>query len=68
MADIHNLGKRMPLLIPSDKRLDWLLAEGKDEIESLISPYKGELTAHRTFRVTSARGVDTNIPTIQDEI
>lgn len=68
MADIHNLGKRMPLLIPSDTRHEWLLAESREEIESLIIPYKGELKGHRTFRVTSARGIDTNIPTIQNEI
>ncbi|MFD1770846.1 SOS response-associated peptidase [Sphingobacterium suaedae] len=68
MADIHNVGKRMPLIIPAEKRHNWLLADGREEIESLMVPYAGDLNAHRTFRVTSARGVDTNIPSIQDAI
>lgn len=68
MADIHNIGKRMPLIIPQEKRHEWLLAEGKEEIQQLITPYDGELKAHKTFRVTSARGIETNIPSIQDAI
>ncbi|TDQ79601.1 SOS response-associated peptidase [Sphingobacterium yanglingense] len=68
MADIHNVGKRMPLIIPEDKRHNWLLADGRDEIESLMQPYSGEMKAHRTFRVMAAGGVDTNVPTITDEI
>lgn len=65
MAEIHNVGKRMPLIIPPDLRDNWLLAEGREEIESLMVPYAGELKTHRTFRVTSARGMDTNKPEIQ---
>lgn len=68
MADIHNVGKRMPLIIPQEKRHNWLLAEGKEEIQQLITPYDGELKAHKTFRVTSARGIETNIPSIADPI
>ncbi len=68
MADIHNVGKRMPLIIPQDKRHEWLLAEGKEEIQQLITPYDGDLKAHKTFRVTSARGIETNIPSIADPI
>ena len=68
MEEIHNVGKRMPLIIPQEKHHNWLLAQGRDEIESLMVPYEGELHSHRTARVTSARGIDTNIPTIQDEV
>jgi len=68
MAEIHNVGRRMPLIIPEDMRHNWLLAEGRGEIESLMVPYEGELKAHRTFRVTSARGINTNRPDIQQEI
>lgn len=68
MSDIHNVGKRMPLIIPQDKRHDWLLADGREEVESIMVPYSGDMKAHRTFRVTSARGVDTNVPTITNEI
>lgn len=68
MAEIHNVGKRMPLIIPPDLRDNWLLADGRKEIESLMQPYPGELKAHRTYRVTSARGIDTNKPEIQEPI
>lgn len=68
MEEIHNVGKRMPLIIPENKRQSWLLAEGRDEIESLMVPYNGELQSHRTVRVTSARGIDTNIPSIQNAV
>jgi len=68
MADIHNVGMRMPLIIPADLRHNWLLADGRDEIESLMVPYTGEMKAHKTYRVTSARGVDTNKPEIQQPI
>lgn len=68
MAEIHNVGKRMPLIIPPDRRDNWLLAEGREEIESLMVAFEGELKTHRTFRVTSARGVDTNKPEVQNPI
>jgi len=68
MAEIHNVGKRMPLIIPPDLRDNWLLAEGREEIESMMAPFEGELKTHRTYRVTSARGVDTNTPEIQQPI
>ncbi|WP_433863107.1 SOS response-associated peptidase [Sphingobacterium thalpophilum] len=68
LENIHNEKKRMPLIIPETKRDNWLFAEGKEEIQQLIIPFEGELGAHRTFRVTSARGVDTNRPDIQDAI
>jgi len=68
MSEIHNLGKRMPLIIPADKRQEWLLANSQEEVQSLIVPYSGELQAHRTYRVTSARGADTNKPEIQNPV
>jgi len=43
MAEIHNVGKRMPLIIPPDLRHNWLLAEGREEIENLMQPYTGNL-------------------------
>lgn len=67
LADIHNEKKRMPLIIPEDKRDPWLFAEGKEEIQQLIIPFEGELSAHKVFRVTGAKG-DTNRPDIQDAI
>ena len=67
MADIHNVGKRMPLIVPEDKRDAWLFADGRGEIEQLIIPFKGDLASHRTVEVTKMRG-DTNYPSIQEAI
>ncbi|MFD2741949.1 MULTISPECIES: SOS response-associated peptidase [Sphingobacterium] len=67
MAGIHNVGKRMPLIVPEESRDAWLFADGRGEIEQLIIPFKGELASHRTVEVTKMRG-DTNYPSIQDAI
>lgn len=68
MAEIHNLGKRMPLIIPPEKHDAWLFADGRNEIENLMIPYQCDLKSHRTVEVTKIRETDTNIPSIQNSI
>ena len=68
LEKIHNEKKRMPLIIPTNKQDAWLHAQGKDEIKELMRPYSGELDAHRVYRVTAARGEDTNREDIQDAV
>lgn len=68
LVKIHNVGKRMPLIIPENKHDEWLFAEGKEEIQQLIIPFDGELSSHRTVEVTKIRGEDTNKPDIQNAI
>ena len=68
LEEIHNEKKRMPLVISEQSRDAWLFAEGKEEIQSLMKPYAGELGSHQVYRVTGARGVDTNTPGIQQPI
>lgn len=68
LEKIHNEKKRMPLIIPTDKQDAWLHAQDREEITELMQPYAGELDAHRVYRVTAARGEDTNRPEIQDAI
>lgn len=68
LSRIHNVGQRMPLIIPAKKREHWLFAKDKQEINALIVPYEGELKSHRTVEVTKIRGKDTNIAEIQKEI
>lgn len=65
LEEIHNVKKRMPLIISEEKQDAWLFADGKEEIQSLIKPYSGELDAHQVYRVTGARGEDTNRSDIQ---
>lgn len=68
LAEIHNEKKRMPLVIPEGDRDAWLNADSKDQIQSLMLPYQGELSAHRVYRVTADRTGETNRPDIQDPI
>lgn len=68
LEKIHNKKKRMPLIIPESDRDAWLHASVKEEITELMQPYTGELDAHQVYRVTAARGEDTNRPDIQDAI
>ncbi|WP_286883448.1 MULTISPECIES: SOS response-associated peptidase [Sphingobacterium] len=67
LEEIHNEKKRMPLIIPPDRRDAWLNASTKEDVQQLMIPYEGELGAHKVFRVTGAKG-DTNRPDIQDAI
>ncbi len=67
LEEIHNEKKRMPLIIPPDRRDAWLSAKTKEDVQQLMIPYEGELGAHKVFRVTGAKG-DTNRPDIQDAI
>ncbi|MVZ67418.1 SOS response-associated peptidase [Sphingobacterium sp. DK4209] len=68
LGEIHNEKKRMPLIIGEKDRDAWLFADGKDEITDLMVPYNGELGSHQVYRVTGARGEDTNHPDIQKAI
>lgn len=68
LEEIHNVKKRMPLIIPEKERDAWLFAEGKEEIQSLMRPYEFELGSHQVYRVTGARGEETNKPEIQQPI
>lgn len=68
MEEIHNVKKRMPLVIAEDKRSEWLNATDPAEIKMLMQPYDGDLQAHKVYRVTGARGENTNKPEIQQEV
>lgn len=67
LEEIHNEKKRMPLIISAQDRDAWLFAEGKNEIQELMKPYPSQLGSHQVYRVTGARGEDTNKPGIQDK-
>lgn len=68
LEEIHNVKKRMPLIIGSDDREGWLNAQDQEEVERYFKPYAGELDAHQVYRVTAARGEDTNKKEIQNPI
>ncbi|HLR37458.1 MAG TPA: SOS response-associated peptidase family protein [Chitinophagaceae bacterium] len=64
LEEIHNVKKRMPLIIPENKREDWLSANTEPHIKELIKPYQGTLDTHQVYRVTGSRGENTNRPDI----
>ncbi|MGN5953090.1 SOS response-associated peptidase [Sphingobacterium lactis] len=68
LEEIHNVKKRMPLIIPEEKQDEWLFADSKERIQNLIKPYEGALGSHQVYRVTAARNEDTNITEIQNPI
>lgn len=70
MAQIHNVKKRMPLIIPAALHQDWMQAKNPDTIQQLMQPLADEtlLSAHRVIRVTGIRGEDTNTSDIQQPI
>ncbi|QES88533.1 SOS response-associated peptidase [Rhizosphaericola mali] len=69
LTKIHNVKKRMPLIIPENKWNDWLTADSKPEIENLMQPLEdGILEAKHVVRVTGMKGEDTNNAEIQKQI
>ena len=68
LAEIHNEKKRMPLILPEGAAEDWLHTTTKAGTQSFFQPYDGILKAHKTVRVTAARGRNTNLPSIQDPV
>src|SRR5690606_4908173 len=66
LAKIHNKKKRMPLILHDGDHEQWLYDNDPSAIQQLIRPVDQELRAHQVVRVTAARGVDTNIASVQE--
>jgi len=69
MAEIHNKKKRMPLIIPAEKRMWWLGDLTKADLQEYFVPYPdGYLAAHKVSKNMYKRGVDNNTPAVQEAI
>jgi putative SOS response-associated peptidase YedK len=70
MAQIHNKKKRMPLVVPPEKRLWWLdNALTKADLTEYFVPYPdGYLGAHKVSRNLYKRGHDNNTEAVQQAI
>lgn len=69
MAEIHNKKKRMPLIVPAERRLWWLGELSATEVRDYMRPYPdGYLKAHRVTRNMYKRGYDTNTPEILEDV
>ena len=69
MSKIHNLKKRMPLILEAENWPAWLSDESvNDEVQALMLPLPdGRLKAHRVSKLIASRTADTNVPQVQDE-
>ena len=68
LEEIHNTRKRMPLIIAPEHRKKWLSDNNKIDINLIMKPYQKKLAFHKVYRVTAAKDVLTNIPSIQNPI
>lgn len=68
MEQIHNIKKRMPVILPKEKELDWLKdGLSKEEIGSLTKPFDGSLmSAHPISKLINSRSSNRNVAAIQD--
>ncbi len=69
MAKIHNVKKRMPVILPAEKEKRWLDESlSKDEILSLCAPFDENLMqAHTVSRLITSRTRSPNVPEVQEE-
>lgn len=68
MSQIHNIKKRMPLIIQPADREKWLSAITEAEIKELMQPLPdGILQAHTISKLITTRGIDNNVPEVQVE-
>jgi len=70
MEKIHNLKKRMPLILPRENEIQWLDPDLKTErIRELIKPFpETKMSAYTISRQANNSGYNRNIPTIQDPV
>ncbi len=66
MAEIHNVKRRMPLIIPDCERDRWVSDLKIEGIKEMMKPISdGFLKAHRVGNLIYQKGVDTNKPEAQ---
>ena len=65
MAHIHNVKLRMPLVLPEAALALWLdTSLPAEDIQSLMTPYSGEMQAHTVSRLVHRKRDNTNIPEV----
>jgi putative SOS response-associated peptidase YedK len=69
MEKIHNVKKRMPVILPAEQEKRWLDENlSKEEILALCAPFDGKsMKAHTVGRLISSRTQDPNVPEVQKE-
>ena len=66
ISEIHNTGKRMPVIIPRDREKDWLNRPlGKADVDSFCMPYdENKMAAHPVSKLVNAKKGNTNVPEV----
>lgn len=67
LADIHNTKKRMPFIVPEDKRSTWLGELDRQQITDIMQPLPdGQLDAHTISKLITSRDEPRNQPAVQE--
>ncbi len=69
MAHIHNVKKRMPLILDKNSMLDWIKPDlEKDQITSLMKPLdENNMQAHTISKLITSRTDRTDVPEVKKE-
>ncbi len=69
MERIHNLKKRMPVIIPKNRYHDWLKKGlSKEEIKSFLNPFPDiEMKNHTISKLITSRSQSSNVPEVIEE-
>ena len=69
MARIHNIKKRMPVVLNKDQWQDWLQPNlSKEQIQIMLMPCGDEaMQAHTISKLITTRGADTNVPELHHQ-
>lgn len=69
MAHIHNVKKRMPLILDKDSMLDWIKPDlDKDQITALMKPLdENNMQAHTISKLITSRTERTDVPEVKKE-
>lgn len=68
MEQIHNIKKRMPVILPREKELDWIKnGLNRDELIALAKPLdEGLLSAYSISKLINSRSSNRNLAAIQN--
>lgn len=68
MARIHNVKKRMPVILPKNSWHNWLAPDlSKEQMIALLQPCpEAGMKSHSISRLITTRGADTNVPQIKE--
>lgn len=65
LEKIHNVKKRMPVILSHDDEKKWLTSSTPSEIKSFLKPYgQNDLEAYPVSNLISRRNVDSNSPAV----